>query len=119
MWCRLNLAHNILWFGEFILSTNQDNPAAPGAPATDPGLAVLGLLLNFGGGLAEKVIEVEGDKVKTAQGNTYSLAEALALAAALQPPAPPAPPTPDYTPALVIGGVGVLLFLALMFGGKR
>ncbi len=101
------------------MANGSDNQAAPGA-APDPGMQILGLLLQFGGGLAEKVIEVEGDKVKTDQGNTYTLAEALALAQAMAPAAPPAaPPAMDWTPVLVVGGVGVALLLLFTMGGRR
>lgn len=100
------------------MANGADNQAAPGA-APDPGMQILGLLLQFGGGLAEKVIEVEGDKVKTDQGNTYTLAEALALAQAMAPAAPPAaPPAMDWTPVVVVGGVGLALLFLFTMGRK-
>ena len=95
------------------MSTGQDNPArSPPATQTDPGLAILGMFLDFGGGVLEKAISIEGDKVKTDKGNTYSLAEALALAQALAPPPPPpAPPAFDWTPVVAVGGLAVVLLV--------
>ena len=107
---------------------SNGNGASPDNPVSESGgggltqaqeAAMVGQVVEVGGGIAIEILRIIGNKVEADDGQQYDLAQIIQLMNAqnaAKPPAAVVAPKPDWVPWVVGGGLALALLFML---GRR